>query len=177
MIAEDNTRWQLNMTATLGAGNGVGGGENAGISSLVNGINQSQELMFTLKVPIDDQPSKQAVANAKISLQQARIELRKEKWSKETNAINGWNSVVSAERALRFADDAEKLQEKTYNVSYQKYLHGLIDSLELQSALLSLIQAKQTSLNARINYLHALVNLDMLIGNTLKTWQIKVRLS
>lgn len=176
ILAEDNSRWKLDMSATLGAGNGVGGGQNAGTGSLINGLNQSQEVMLTLKIPIDDQTSKQAVANAKIALTQARIELRKEKWSKETNAINGWNNVASAERALSFAEDAEKLQEKTYNVNYQKYLHGLIDSLELQSALISLIQAKQTSLNSRINYLRALVNLDMLIGNTLKTWKINVRL-
>ena len=87
-----------------------------------------------------------------------------------------WNTVVSAERTLEFAADAEKLQEKTYNVSYQKYLHGLIDSLELQTAQLQLIQSQQTLLSAQIGFLKALVNLDMLTGHTLKTWDVKVRL-
>lgn len=176
LVAEDNTRWQLNLSANASTGSGSGSGVNAGFNSLYNGLNQSQTVALTLQIPIDDQQSKQAVVNAKIAIKQAEIELRKERWVKETNAINGWNSVLSAERALRFAEDAEKLQEKTYNVNYQKYLHGLIDSLELQSALLSLIQAKQTSLNSRINYLRALVNLDLLVGNTLKTWKINVRL-
>lgn len=176
LVAEDNTRWQLNFNATATTGNGVGGGQGAGVNSLINGINQSQSVSLTLQIPIDDQVSKQAVSNAKIALKQARLALMQEKWNKETSAINGWNLVDSAERALQFAEDAEKLQEKTYNVSYQKYLHGLIDSLELQTAQINLVQAQQTMLSAEINYIKALVNLDLLVGDTLKTWDIGVRL-
>lgn len=159
MLAEDSTRWQLNIAANLGT-------QNRG----------SNNATLTLQIPIDDQIAKQAVLNAKIALQQAELALQQDKWSKQTTAINGWNSVISAKRALVYASDAEKWQAKTYDVSYQKYLHGLIDSLELQTAQLQLIQAQQTSLTARINYLKALVNLDLLIGNTLKTWDVKVRL-
>ncbi|VVC76942.1 hypothetical protein AQUSIP_22690 [Aquicella siphonis] len=176
MVAEDNTRWKLDFTANVATGSGSGGGLNAGINSVFNGANQAQSVGLTLQIPIDDQQSKQAVVNAKIALKQAELALLQDKWNKETGAINSWNTVVSAERALRFAVDAQTLQEKTYQVSYQKYLHGLIDSLELQSAQLSLIQAQQASLNARINYLRALVNLDLIIGNTLRTWKINVRL-
>lgn len=176
LAAEDNTRWQLNFTANVATGGGTGGGQNAGVNSLFNGTNQSQSVGLTLQIPIDDQQSKQAVVAAKISLQQAELALKQEKWNKETNGINAWNSVLSEQRALKFAEDAEKLQEKTYNLNYQKYLHGLIDSLELQSALQSLIQSKQALLSARIGYLRALVNLDLLIGNTLKTWKINARI-
>lgn len=175
LVAEDNTRWQLNLTANASTGGGSGGGQSAGIDSLFNGANQAQSVGLSLTIPIDDQLSKQAVVNAKIALKQAELALLQEKWSKETSAINGWNAVVSAERALRFADDAEKLQERTYNLSYQKYLHGLIDVLELQSAQQTLIQSQQTLLSARISYLKALVNLDMLTGHTLQTWDVKVR--
>jgi len=176
LVAEDNTRWQLNLSANVSGGAGSGGGYNAGINSVFNGTNQAQGVGLALQIPIDDQQSKQAVVNAKIALKQAKLALCQKKWSIETSAINAWNNVVSAERALRFAEDAERLQEKTYNVSYQKYLHGLIDSLELQSALQSLIQSKQALLSARISYLKALVSLDLLVGNTLKTWKINVRL-
>jgi len=176
LVEEDNARWQLNLTANAATGSGSSGGRYAGINSLYNGVNQAQSVGFSLQIPIDDQLSKQAVVNAKIALKQAELALQQEKWNKETSAINGWNSVLSAERALRFAEDAENLQEKTYSVSFQKYLHGLIDSLELQTAQLQLTQAKQTSLSAQINYVKALVNLDLLIGHTLKTWDVKVRL-
>lgn len=175
-VAEDNMRWQLNLTANAATGNGIGGGRYAGVNSLFNGVQQAQSVGLTLQIPIDDQLSKQALLNAKIALKQAELALRQEKWNKETSAINAWNSVLSAERSLRFAEDAELLQEKTYNISFQKYLHGLIDSLELQSAQLQLTQAKQTSLYAQISYVKTLVNLDLLIGRTLKTWNVKVRL-
>jgi outer membrane protein TolC len=177
LVAEDSARWQLNLTATATTGNGSGGGPNAGLNSIYNGYNQTQGAQLQLTIPIDDQLIKQSVLSAKIALQQAEIALKQEKWSKETSAINAWNLVASAENALRYAEDAERLQEKTYNVSYQKYLHGLIDSLALQQAQLQLIQRQQGLLAAQIIYLKALVNMDQLIGNTLKTWQIKVRLS
>lgn len=175
LTAEDNTRWQLNFNVNAITGNGAGGGFNSGFNSLVNGQNLSQSVGLTLQIPIDDQIAKQSVANAKIALQRAKLALLQEKWSKETSAINGWNLVISAKRALRYAEDAEKLQEKTYHISNQKYLHGLIDSLEWQSAQVQLIQSQQTLLNAQISYLKALVNLDLLIGNTLRTWQVRVR--
>lgn len=174
-VAEDQTRWSLNLIANASTGNGSGGGQSAGINSLFNGRNQSHSLGLVLQVPIDDQISKQALMSARIALKQAQLALKTKKWTIETGAINGWNLVNSAERTLRFAEDAEQLQKKTYNISYQKYLHGLIDSLELQSAQLQLIQAQQTSLSARINYIRALVDLDLLIGNTLHTWHVKVR--
>lgn len=177
LVAEDNTRWQLNLAVNGTTGSGSSGGQNAGINSLFNGANQGQNIGLTLQIPIDDQLSKQAVLSAKIALKQAELALLKDKWTKETSAINGWNLVLSTERALRFAEDAENLQSKTYNVSYQKYLHGLIDSLELQTAQVQLIQSQQTLLSAQINYLKALVNLDMLIGNTLQTWNIHARLT
>jgi outer membrane protein len=177
IIAADNTRWQLNLTANATTGNGSGGGQNAGVDSIFNGANQSQSIGLQLQIPIDDQISKQALLNAQIALKQAKIALKKQKWDIETNAINGWNNVVSAERALRFAENAEKLQEKTYQISYQKYLHGLIDSLELQTAQVQLIQEQQNLLSNQIAYLKSLVNLDWLIGHTLKTWGITVRLS
>lgn len=134
MIAQDNTRWQLNLTTNATTGNGSGGGQNAGTSSLTNGYNQSQSASLNLVVPIDDMNAKQSLANARIALREAEIALRQERWQKETNAINGWNTISSAERALKFAEDAEALQLKTYNISFQKYSYGLIDSLELQSA-------------------------------------------
>lgn len=176
LIAEDNARWQLNATANVVTGNSRGGGYNAGINSIFNGVNQSENVGLTLQIPIYDQQAKQAIVNAKISLKQAEIALKQEKWNKETGAINGWNLVGSALRALTYAEDAEKLQQKTYHISYQKYLHGLIDSLSLQQAQLQLIQSQQALLSARIVYLKSLVNLDLLIGHTLHTWNVQVRL-
>jgi outer membrane protein TolC len=177
MVAEDNTRWQLNLTLNAGAGSGNWNGPNGGINSLVNGISTSNGATLNLQVPLDDQIAKQAVVSAKIALRQAMLQLKQERWSVETNAINGWNTIASAERALRFAEDAERLQEKTYHISYQKYIYGMIDSLELQTAQQQLNAAKQALVNARVNYLSALANVDLLIGTTLETWNVKVKYS
>jgi outer membrane protein TolC len=176
LVAEDNARWQLNLTVNAATNNGVVGDQNNSIVNIFNGSNQAQSAGLTLQIPIDDQLSKQAIMNAKIAIKQAELALLQERWSKETSAINGWNAVMSAKRSLQYAEESEKLQEKTYQVNYQKYLYGLIDSLELQSAQMQLIQAQQMLLSARINYLKGLVNLDFLIGMTLRTWNIKAQL-
>lgn len=173
LVAEDNSRWQLNVTADAT----LGGGENTSLDNAFNAQNQTQSIGITLTVPIQDQYNEQAVMSAKISLQQAKLALLQEKWAKETSAITAWNSVQSAARALVFAKNAEAFQVKTYQVSYQKYIYGLIDSLELQSAQNELISAQQSYLSAEINYIKSLVDLDMLIGHTLATWKVTVRLS
>lgn len=173
--AEDNTRWKLNLTANAATGNSSGGGENAGINSLVNGINRTDSVMLQLSIPIDDKPAKIAVANAKIAEREAVIALQQEKWAKETNVINGWNSIYSAKRSLQFAENAERLQQQSYDVGFQKYTYGLMDSIELQTAQQQLVASQQGLIIARINYLKALVNMDKLIGNTLKTWNVSVK--
>lgn len=174
LTAEDNSRWQLNLTVNAATGNGSGGGQNQGLGSLVNGANQMQSAQLNLVIPIDDQVAKQAVLNAKIALREAVIALQQEKWNKETNAINGWNSIFSAKRALIYAESAQQLQEKTYHISFQKFRYGLIDGLELQTAQQQLISAEQSLILARIGYLKALVNMDLIVGTTLKTWKVQV---
>jgi outer membrane protein TolC len=174
-IAEDNTRWQLNLTANAATGGGSGGGDSAGVNSLVNGVNRTDSISLNLSIPIDDQSAKLAVSNAKIAVRQAELALQQEKWSKETSVINGWNSIYSAKRSLQLAENAERLQEKSYEISYKKYTYGLVDSLELQTSQQQLVAREQALIVARINYLKALVNMDMLIGRTLKTWDIQVK--
>ncbi len=173
--AEDNTRWQLNLTLNGSTGGGAGGGPNAGINSLVNGVNVTDSAMLSLSIPIDDRPAKVAVATAKIALREAELALQQEKWAKETSVINGWNAIYSAERATQFAENAERLQGKTYQISFQKYSFGLIDSLELQTAQQQYRAAQQTLLNAKIGYLKALIAIDWLVGTTLQTWDVRVQ--
>ena len=173
--AIDNTRWQLNLVVNGVVGNGSGGGPNAGFNSLSNGYNQSQSATLNLTIPIDDRNAKLAVTNAKIALHEAEVALKQERWRKETEAINGWHTIFSAERSMRFAEDAENLQQKTYKIGYQKYTYGLIDSLELQSSQQRLIDSETSLLSAKIGYLKSLIRLDQQIGRTLKTWKIEVK--
>ena len=91
-------------------------------------------------------------SKCKIALKQAELALM-QKNEKETTAINGWNTVESAERACIFAEVAEN-GSKTYHVSYQKYFAWLNLILwNCSQHHLASIQAQQSSLNARINYL------------------------
>jgi hypothetical protein len=155
MLAEDNARSSLNLNL-----------EHTAFDTA----------SLSLTIPIDDKQAKKSVASAKIALQQANINLKAARWNKEIAAVSNLKTVTASFTALRFAEDAEKLQEQTYHMSYQKYLHGLIDSLELQTAQFQLIQAQHALLSAKITYVKSLVALDALVGHTLKTWQIDTRL-
>jgi outer membrane protein TolC len=175
--AEDSAKWSLNLTGSAGSGGSSGGGKNAGVPSLINGANQAQSVQLNLTIPINDKSAKQAILAAKTALREANIAIKQEKWAKETNAINSWNTIFSAARAMRFAENAGELQQKTYQMSFQKYKFGLIDSVELQSVQQQLIQRQQALLYARISYLKALVMLDQQMGKTLHTWEVQVRYS
>ncbi len=175
VIAEDNTRWKLDLTANAatGSSNG-GGGPNAGINSLVNGMNRTDNVRLDLSIPIDDQAAKIGLENAKIALRQAAIGLKEQKWGEETKAINAWNAIFSEERSLRLSEQAEILKQKMYNIYEQKYNYGLIDSLELQSTRQQYMASQQQFVTQQMSYLKALVSLDQLIGRTLETWHIQV---
>lgn len=175
LVAENHALPDLKLNINVSKGGGHGGGQNAGINSLFNNANRATGIGLNLDYTFNDQLAKQSILSNKIAIKQARIALKKSKWEKETSAINNWNTVLSAERSLRYAKDAEQLQQKTYHISYQKYLHGLVDSLELQTAQVQLINAEKSLLSARIQYLKALVTLDNAIGHTLRTWNIGVR--
>jgi outer membrane protein TolC len=45
----------------------------------------------------------------------------------------------------------------------------------LQTAQQQYRDAEQASMNAKMDYLKALVDLDFLVGTTLKTWNVKVK--
>lgn len=175
--AENNMLWKLDLTATAATGsNSNDGGQNAGLNSIVNGVNRTDSIALNLTIPIDDQSAKIALENAKIALHEAAIGLKQDKWSRETAAIDNWNNVFSAERSLKLSEHAESLQKQVYNISEQKYSYGLIDSIELQSTRQSYVIAQQQFLTQQITYLRALVTLDQMIGRTLQTWNIQVEL-
>lgn len=175
LAAEDNARWQLDVTANATTGGASGGGPNAGINSLVNGMNRNDSVILNLKIPIDDQAAKIEVEKAKIALQQAAIGLRTQKWDEETKAINGWNSIFSEERGLKLAEHSEELQQRSYNANELRYRYGLIDSIMLQSVRQDYIASQQAFVTQQISYLRTLVTFDQLIGRTLETWNIQVR--
>jgi outer membrane protein TolC len=172
--AQNDRLWKLNLTATAATGNGNSGGQNAGLNSLVNGVNRTDSVRLDLTIPIDDQSAKIALEKAKIGLRDAAIGLKEEKWRNETMAIDTWNNVFSAERSLKLSEHAEALQQKAYDISEQKYKYGLIDSIELQLARQQYMAAQQQFVTQQIGYLTALVALDQLIGRTLQTWNIQV---
>lgn len=174
MLAEDQTRWDLNLTANAVIERADEEDEHE-FDHFINGVNQTNSLTLNLNIPIDDKNAKNAVIAARIALKQANIALQQEQWNKETETITGWNNIYSEARSLRFAEHAEKLQEETWDISFKKYTHGLIDSLQLQTAQQQLINSQQELNLARINYLKSLVNFDQKIGRTLKTWHIEVQ--
>lgn len=175
--AKNNTRWQLDLSITGDRGNQSGSGPYAGFRSLNNGSAINNGVALNLKIPLDNQAEKQKVFSAAIEIKKAQTNLQQEKWKIETDAINNWNNVISNFKALKYAEDAARLQKQTYQINFQKYLHGLIDSLQLQSAQSELINSEQSLLSAQIAYIKSLVNLDKITGHTLQTWQIKLKIA
>ncbi len=173
LAAEDNQRWQLNLTGSVHAG-GVGSSET-GINSVLNGVNQTSQAGLELTIPIDDREAKIAVQQQKIAIREATMDLKQSKWQNETKVINGWNAIYSRERKLRLSEHAETLQKKSYAVSLKKYAYGLINSIELQREQEQLMLRQQELVGDQVNYLQALVDFDELLGSTLKTWNVAMK--
>lgn len=176
LVAQNNAKWDLNLTANASTGGNPQGGQFSGLNSIVNGTYVTNSVILNLKVPIDNRELKNAITNAKIAIREARIGLKQQKWSIIATTTNSWNTIYSNKQSLLFAKKAVEYQYQNYDINYKKYTHGLIDNLELQTAQQQLIASEQALSETRINYIKALAKLDQLIGSTLKTWNINIKL-
>ena len=81
--------------------------------------------------------------------------------------IEIYNTVLSLEQTRTTAKAQEQtvnLAERTYRLTEQAYRAGLQDLLEVQSAELSLRQARTQMLEQQFNYLNGLIDLEYSIG-------------
>lgn len=175
VIAKDNARVLLNMRITASTGNGSGKNPNSGFRSLSNNKNSNLGIGFDLAVPINDYQIKQAIVNAKVQLQQVRIQIEASKRELKTTIINDRNDIKSRAEQIRLAKNALQIQQKTQQSLNAKLRYGLVSTFEVTSTQQDLDTSRQRLIQAKTDYLNSLTKLHVDMGVLLDKWQIEVR--
>ena len=160
-IALKSTKSAYSPTLSLGAGLSTGyyhlyGADNASFGKQL-GDNLSTNVGLNLTIPIFDRMQtpnsvkrqELAISDAKLQLQQAKQDLRKQIDQAYYNAIAAQSQQVSAGKALQSAEEA-------YRYAEQKYEAGRSSTYEYYDAKQTLLQAQSEELQAKYNYLFKL---------------------
>ncbi|MFT3741626.1 MAG: TolC family protein [Gammaproteobacteria bacterium] len=162
MLAEDEQKWQLNAVFNLLQTIG-----NNGDATL-----NSRNFSLNLDVPIHDVSRQQILVNAKIALDQARINLAQQKYQLIANVTNAYNNMVSNKQQIQISGKTVQLAEQSVAVAKLKYRYGKTTSFELTSLQSALTNAQIGYISQQIQYINATEGFYQLLGTTLERWGI-----
>ncbi|OCR00989.1 transporter [Oscillatoriales cyanobacterium USR001] len=165
LLAEDRRRWNLNVNASY----------NNNASNSGNG-NSDLRAGLVLTREFGNRGIERDFQSSRVSLLKAENNLTERNQQLEIQVTNAIRDISLNLKQVELAKKSRELAEKQLEIEQEKLRLGLgnsrtIDIVNFQNAL---IQARNTELNAKIDYFNALTNLDKIIGTTLETWQVKI---
>jgi outer membrane protein TolC len=161
LLAEDNSRWNLSLDA-----------------SLIKQTNESADgrIGLNLSRTLGDLTIQQRIERSRVNLKQAENNLIDANARLDIQLQDRIRDVNLSFSRVELAQQARQLSERQLNIEQQKQKlgrgAGLFEIIRLQNEL---AEVRNTELDAIINYLNALTNLDQLLGTTLQTWQIRIQ--
>ncbi len=164
LLAKDQQKWQLDAVGML----------MQPISSPGQGntSNGSKSLTLNLGIPIHDLSRQQQYVNAKVGLQQAKINLDLQKYQLIANVTNAYNTVQYSKKQLQLSAQAVQLAQQSLAVAKIKFNYGKTTSFELTSLQTTMANARISYIGQQIQYITAVENFFQILGTTLEKWQI-----
>lgn len=175
LVAKDQNRWTLDLVASSAVGNGSGNGPDAGINSLTNGRNLSNNVGVQLSIPINDITLEQGVANAQVAVEQAKIQIEETKRQLESNVISAIENIAINIQQAQQSDQALMLSKQTLDIANAKQKYGKSSTFEVVSDARDYNNALLQETSTKIAYLNSITSYDQIVGTTLDTWHITIR--
>lgn len=175
IVAKNEQLWDLSITGNVQSGKVMDVGGAQGFRGIYNGQNITETAQITLTIPINDINRRSQLVQAKIKLEQDRLNIITAKRSLETNITNIITNIKSLAKQYQFAQKQVKLATQAYALEKKKLAAGIASALDVNSTQNQLIQAQAGLINAKIAYLNQLSTLQLIVGTTLDNWCIKLR--
>ncbi|WP_375472196.1 TolC family protein [uncultured Nostoc sp.] len=160
LLADNDKRWDLNFNVSLNNTTNTSTDVRTGIS---------------LSRSFGDLSREQRPERSRIELRKAQISLEDSRSTLEIQLADIIRDVNLSFSQVKLAQQATELSEKQLDVEQQKQKlgrgSGIFQIIQQQTAL---VEARNAELDATINYLNTLTNLDLLLGTTLNTWQVTI---
>ncbi len=164
LVAKDQQKWQLDATARY-----LQPLTSSGVSSV-----SSRSLTLNLDIPIRDLSRKQQLVNARIGIDQARINLRQQRNTLITSVTNAYHTVQFNQRQVQLAANTVKLALQNLDIAKIKFNYGKTTSFELTSAQTAVTNAQIGYIGQQIQYMNAVENFFQTLGTTLEKWKIRL---
>jgi len=173
VLAKNNRLWDLSFqTKVNSTANNTNPWRSSETAMSVGKSDWSAGAVLT--IPFRDLTIEQNYLSAKITLEQARIDLKKSEISIEIDLKNALRDVDMKLKQMHKAKQVRELAEKKYEVERDKYKAGRSTNFQLVSYQNDLVNAQESEVSSLIDYLNSLTNLDTALGTTLKTFNIVI---
>lgn len=171
--AENSRKWTFNIvtTSTLGS-------ERSGVGQQIYQNSPSQQLplvAFTLSIPFDNISLKQGVVQARISIQNAEINLEQQKETLVGDIMQQWDTIRNNKQQIKIAVEALKLQIQTLKNAEIKLKYGQDSVFEVNTLETNVLTQQQSLISTKISYLNSVTTLYQTLGLTLQEWNIGLR--
>ena len=159
--AENNRRWDLGLNISY---------DNTGDNATPD---VRAGLIFSKT--LGDLTVEQTFQRSRVNLLQTENNLNEQRESLDIQVTDGIRDVNLSFKQVELAGQARESSERQLEIEREKQRLGRGSGVfEIVSLENSLVEARNAELNATIEYLNALTNLDKTVGTTLNTWQITI---
>ena len=169
-LQEDQTRPQLNMTASYGLV-GLGGPQFVGGQQVpsgyfdalrnITGFDAPQwNVRFDFAYPIGRSAQEATLQRSRLSLDQAQANLKALQLQIAADVTNAAQTVQSSLEAVQQSRQARELAQQRLNAAQSKFEVGMAINYEVVQAQRDYLEAQNNELRALLNYRKALVNFE-----------------
>ena len=177
-VARNQQLWRLDLSANVQTGVVTNVDQQSrGVRGIYDGRNVSESARINITIPLDDVSIKSKLINAKVKLEQSRTQLLASKRALISQVTTLINNIESQAKRYQLAEKQVSLAKQAYQLQLKRQAAGIATSLDVSSTQNQLIAAQNSLINAKINYLNQLSELDKVLGTTLQRWHINLRYS
>ena len=171
VVAKDGKKWDLNLTGKAGSSN-----TRRKIKDAIKGISSDSHTLsigVSLVIPFTSKTPQANVITAKGNLITAELNLEQVKQTVRIDVQDSVRDSVANYRQLQLAQKATTLAIKQLSLEREKLTIGRSSNFKVLSYQDALRNAQLNEVSARVGYLTTLSNLDIALGTTLETWNVK----
>ncbi|MBJ7223267.1 MULTISPECIES: TolC family protein [unclassified Brenneria] len=127
-----------------------------------------------VEIPIGDMSQRQAEVQARVSVQNQRVQLAEARQQLERDVTNAVRGIGVRWRQFEIAQRARDLSRRKLDIERDKLTVGRSSNFQVLSYEADLRNAENARLDALIAYLNAQAELDQTLGTTLLSWDISL---
>lgn len=169
ITANNQRKWSLNAVTSV-----TEGSQRSAVGSPIYTIGTNPSVALKLSIPIDNIDLKAAVVNAKIQIEDAKMQLAQTKETLISTVLSQWYGIYNLHEQIQIAKKALDLQEKTLQDAKLKLKYGKTSMFEVNTLETNLLQQQVNLISTKISYLNAIETLNQTLGITLERWHIKL---